>query len=249
MSMGDARFCLRATAAALVIGPGLFFVDNLLHPTELERGNEAEQLAEIAAAADRWQIAHLLGFLGLIGICAAILGIAWVVRPSSPRLGLWAGAAGVVGVLGFAYAFALDGYTWGVLGEVSGRPETDAATIQTAFGEVQESSWSLPYYALAVLGFLGGMLGLCWGLARSGRIGAPAAALLGVGAVAVAVEGMIPDNAYFIASSGLFLLGGIAVARELSRQLDDGDHHRGDQAGDEDDHQVAPTGRHRSSPG
>ena len=217
MSMKDAGLYRRATAVALVVGPGLFFLDNLLHPTELARGNEAEQLAEIAAAADRWQLAHLLGFLGLIGICAAILGLAWIVRRSQPRLGLWAGAAGIVGVLGFAYAFALDGYTWGVLGEVSGRPETDAATIEAAFSEVQESGWSLPYYALAVLGFLGGMLALATGLARGGWVGKPAAVLLGLGALAVAIEGTIPDNAYFIASSGLFLLAGILVAGELGR--------------------------------
>jgi hypothetical protein len=248
MSMDDERRVRRVAAWALVIGPGLFFVDNLIHPKELQRGNEADQLAEIAAAADRWQFAHLLGFLGLIGICAAILALAWLVWRSNPRLGLWAGAAGVVGVLGFAYAFALDGYTWGVLGEVSGRPDTDAATIQTAFGEIQESSWSLPYYALAVLGFLGGLLGLAWGLARAGLASPAAAALLGVGAVAVAIEGMVPDNAYFIASSGLFLLAAIVVARELSSgrsgQLDHGDHHRRDQARDADDHQVSPTGGH-----
>jgi hypothetical protein len=217
MPMEDERRVRRVAAWALVIGPALFFVDNLIHPTELGRGNEAAQLAEIAAAPDRWQVAHLLGFLGLIGICAAILGLAWLVHRTNRRLGFLAGAAGVIGVLGFAYAFALDGYTWGVLGEVSGRPDTDAATIQAAFGEIQESSWSLPYYALAVLGFVGGMFALAWGLARGGFLSTPAAALLGVAALAVAVEGMIPDNAYFIASSALFLVAGTVAARELSR--------------------------------
>jgi hypothetical protein len=219
MPMENERPFRRLTAWALVVGPALFFLDNLIHPREVGRGNEAEQLAEIAAAPDRWQLAHLLGFLGLIGICAAILGLAWLVHRTNRRLGFWAGAAGVVGVLGFAYAFALDGYTWGVLGEVSGRPDTDAATIQAAFGEVQESAWSLPYYALAVLGFVGGMLALAWGLARGAYLSTPAAVLLGVAALAVAVEGMIPDNAYFIASSALFLLAGAVAARELSRAL------------------------------
>jgi hypothetical protein len=77
---------------------------------------------------------------------------------------------------------------------IAARPETDSATIEAAFGEIQESSWSLPYYALAVLGFVGGML---------------------AATVAVAIEGMIPDNAYFIASSALFLVAGIVVAVQL----------------------------------
>jgi len=107
-----------------------------------------------------------------------------------------------------------------VLGEVSGRPESDPATIEAAFGEVQESSWSLPYYALAVLGFVGAMLALCWGLARGGAVSPAAATLLAAGSLAVALEGAIPSNAYFIASAALWLLAGIVVARELMRLPD-----------------------------
>lgn len=220
MCVADARRYRLATATALVIGPALFLLDNLIHPEELARGNEAEQLASIAADAGRWQIAHLIGFAGLLAACAFVLGLAWIVRRTQPSLGLWAGAAGVAGLMGFAFAFALDGYTWGVLGEVSGRPESDPATIEAAFGEVQESSWSLPYYALAVLGFVGAMLALCWGLARGGAVSPPAATLLAAGSLAVALEGAIPSNAYFIASAALWLLAGIVVARELLRVPD-----------------------------
>ena len=220
MRVIDARRYRLATAAALVIGPALFLLDNLIHPEELERGKEAEQLAAIAADPDRWQIAHLIGFLGALAICAAILGLAYVVRRTQPSLGLWAGAAGLVGMMGFAFAFALDGYTWGVLGEVSGRPDSDPATIEAAFGEVQESGWSLPYYALAVIGFVGGMLALSWGLVHGRWVSPAAAALLALGALAVAIEGAIPSNAYFIASSALLLAGGAAVARELWRLPD-----------------------------
>lgn len=213
----DAHRYRLATASALVIGPALFLLDNLIHPKELERGNAAEQLELIAADADRWQLAHLIGFLSLIAIFAAVLGLAHVVRSRSPGLGLWAGAAALVGLLGFAFAFALDGYTWGVLGEVSGRDGIDEASIATAFEEVQESAWLIPYYGLATVGFVGGMLGLAWGLARDRWARPAAAALFGLGAFAVAFEGAVASNAYFIASSALFLIGAAAVARELWR--------------------------------
>jgi hypothetical protein len=51
----DARTYRLGCGAALIAGPALFFVDNLFHPEELTRGNEAEQLAVIAAdpAAER----------------------------------------------------------------------------------------------------------------------------------------------------------------------------------------------------
>src|SRR6185503_2207257 len=61
----------RATAAALVSASVLFLVDNIIHPTEYERGNEARQLAQIGAHADRWQLAHALGFLSILVFTAA----------------------------------------------------------------------------------------------------------------------------------------------------------------------------------
>src|SRR5687767_13025623 len=65
---GRPRLYRRATAAALVAAPLLLVIDNLLHPEELEtgKGNEAEQLAEIAEHVDRWQIAHTFGFFAII---------------------------------------------------------------------------------------------------------------------------------------------------------------------------------------
>jgi hypothetical protein len=219
--MRDARRIALATASGFVLGPALFLFDNLIHPEEFARGNEAEQLAAIAADASRWQIAHLIGFAGLLVICFSILGLAWLIRRTHPSLGLWAAVAGVAGVIGLAFAFAVDGYTWGVLGEVSGRPRANPATIRAAFDEIQESAWAWPYYALAVFGFLGAMLALCWGLADGGWARVPAVALLALGSLAVALEGVIASNAYFIASSVLFLVGGAAVARELLRIPED----------------------------
>ena len=59
--------------------------------------------------------------------------------------------------MGLAAAITIDGYTWGVLGEVSARPDADAATVQRALKDVQESDWSLVYY-LTPLGFILGMI-------------------------------------------------------------------------------------------
>ena len=55
----------RMTALALVAAPAIFLLDNLIHPKEFARDNEARQLAEIAEHYDRWQIAHALGFIAM----------------------------------------------------------------------------------------------------------------------------------------------------------------------------------------
>jgi hypothetical protein len=203
----DARRYRVGCGVALIAGPALFFVDNLIHPEELTRGHEAEQLAVIAADPARWQIAHLLGFVSLLVFAAALLGLAYLVRGGMPTLGLAAGAAGVAGLLGLAFAFALDGFTWGALGEIYDDPGVDAASVERALHEVQESTWALPYYALTAL-WGAAMVALSWGAARAGALRAAPAALLAVATVAVGLEGVVQDNAYFIASSGLLLVAG-----------------------------------------
>lgn len=211
--MSEARYRLW-TAIALITGPALFFVDNLVHPEELGRGNESEQLAAIAESATRWQIAHLIGFVSLILIVGALVGLGRFVARDRPLLALVGVGLGLAGALGLAFAFALDGFTWGTLGELSNRPELDDGTLAFALDEVQTSDWALPYYALT-LAWGAGMVGLAWGAAP--RIGVRAAVLLGAGTILVGLEGAVADNAYFIASSGVFLVGGIDAGVAILR--------------------------------
>jgi hypothetical protein len=209
----------RATAAALVAGPMLFLVDNLLHPKEYPRDHETQQLVKTGEAYTRWQLAHAIGFLGLILFAAAVLGLAFLVRRRRPTLGLVAGALGIAGLLGGAAAFAIDGYTWGVLGEVSTKPGVDQHTLETALHEVQRSGWSLVYY-LPVVFWIGGVAVLAIGASRYAGIPPGAGGLLAIGALMVGIEGGVSNNAYFIASSAVWLAGGIAVAIAIARMSD-----------------------------
>ena len=208
------------TGIALIAGPALFLIDNLVHPEELGRGNEEAQLAAIADSPERWQIAHLIGFISLILIVAALVGLAFYVARDRPRLAIAGGALGIAGALALAFAFALDGFTWGTLGELSTRPELDDATLATALDEVQNSAWTLPYYALTVA-WVAGMVVLAWGAAP--RIGVRAASLLGAGAVLVGLEGVVAENAYFVASSGVLLIGGIDAGVAIIRAVSSDD--------------------------
>jgi hypothetical protein len=210
----------RATAAALVIAPALLLVDNILHPKELERGNEAEQLREIAAHADRWQLAHALGFVAIIVFAAAVLGLAFLVRRRQPRLGLVGGALGIVGLMSLVAAITLDGYTWGVLGEVSGRQGVDLDTTAIALHEVQQSDWSLVYY-VPTLAFIAGFVALGIGTVRQGAVPVWAAALLALGGLLAALETVVISNAYFIIASAVLLAGGAAVATAIARMSDE----------------------------
>jgi len=206
----------RVTAAALVVAPALLLVDNLLHPKEFTRGNEAQQLAEIAEHYERWQAAHALGFVALVIFAAATAGLAVLVARRSFRAGLTGGALGIAGLIALGSVIAIDGYTWGILGEISARPDVDRRTVELTLREVQESDWSLIYYTTPVA-FIVGLIVLAVGAAREHLAPVWAAAILILGVLMTGTETAIVSNAYFIAGAAVLLAGGAAVAWGLVR--------------------------------
>ncbi len=130
-----------------------------------------------------------------------------------------------MGLISFAAVISLDGFTWGVLGEVSGRPGVDPATTQTALHEVQQAEWSLVYY-LPTLAFIVGFVALAIGAARQGAVPGWTGALLALGGLMAALETVVIDNAYFIIASAMLLAGGAATAAAIARMSDE-DYARG----------------------
>jgi hypothetical protein len=216
----DSGLYRRATAAAVVGAPLLFLIANVLHPEEFAPDHEREQLAEIAANYSTWQVAHLLTFGTVVAFAPAVLGLAFLVRRHRPAAGLVAGAFALAGLFGLAFVDALDGYTWAVLGEVSARPDTDPRTIELALHDVQQSTWSVPYYATPLL-WIVGMIALVLNAARQGAIPLGAALLFALGAVLVGAEAEVQDNTYFIVAASVLFAGGAAVAAAVLRLSDD----------------------------
>ena len=209
-----------ATGRALILAPLLFLVDNLLHPEELTRGHELEQVGLIADSYDRWQAAHAIGFVAILAFAPAVLGLAFLVRRRQPTLGLVGGALAIAGLLGLAAVITIDGFAWGVVGELSANPEVGPDGAAAALKELQESGWSYVYY-LAPLGFIVGMLMLAAGAARQGAASTWAAALLALAVLMAGTETAIVSNAYFIAGASVLLAGGVAVALPILRMSDE----------------------------
>ena len=220
LSDGESALYRRGTAAALLGAPLLFLIANVLHPEEFGADHEREQLAEIAGNYTKWQVAHFFTFTSVVVFGAAVLGLAYLVRRRRPGVGLVAGALGLAGLFGLAFVVALDGYSWAILGEVSARPDVDARTVELALHDMQQSSWSIPYYLTPLL-FIVGVAVLAVNAARQGAISLPAGLLLALGVVLVGVEAEVQDNAYFILAASVLFLGGAAVAAEVWRLSDD----------------------------
>ena len=160
------------TGSALILAPLLFLVDNLLHPKELTRGHELEQVGLIADSYDRWQAAHAIGFLAILAFAPAVLGLAFLVRRRQPTLGLVAGALAIAGLLGLAAAITIDGFAWGVAGELATNSPLGPNGAAEVLKDLQGSEWSYPYY-FTTLGFIVGMLMLVVGAARQGAVPTP----------------------------------------------------------------------------
>jgi hypothetical protein len=208
------------TAAALIAAPLLFLVDNLLHPEELTRGNEVEQVVLIADAYARWQAAHVIGFLAILAFAPAVLGLAFLVRRRQPTYGLVAGGLALVGLMGLAAVITIDGFAWGIAGELSANSPLGPNGAAEVLKDLQGSEWSYPYY-LTTLGFVVGMLMLVVGAARQGAVPTPAAAVLALAVLMVGTETVLVSNAYFIAGAAVFLVGGVAVALAILRMSDE----------------------------
>jgi hypothetical protein len=209
-----------ATAAALVVAPFLFLVDNLLHPKELSRGNELDQVLLIADHYTRWQAAHVIGFLAILAFAPAVLGLAFVVRRHRPGYGLVAGALALAGVIGLAAVITIDGFAWGIAGELATTSPLGPQQAQEVLHDLQVSEWALPYY-LTPLGFIVGMVMLAVGIARQGVVPAWAGGLLALAVLLVGTETLIVSNAYFIVGAAVFLVAGVAIALALVRMSDE----------------------------
>jgi hypothetical protein len=216
----QARLYRQGTALALVGATLLFLISNIIHPEEFKRDHEREQLAEIASNYTTWQVAHFLTFGTVVVFSAAVLGLAYLVRRRRPALGLVFGGLALAGLFGLAFIDALDGYTWGILGEVSTRPEADQATLELALNDVQQSSWSIPYYLTPLL-FIVGTASLALYAVRQEAISLGAGLLFTAGVLLVGVEGVVQDNAYFIFAASVLFLGAVAVAAALWRLSDE----------------------------
>lgn len=207
----------RWTAITSVAGPLLFVADNIVHPREFATGHEARQLSEIAGHSDRWQIAHALG-AGTLAIGAMFLVCLYLlVREASPATTAVGLTLALTGVLANAFLLALDGFTWGTLGEVSGRSGVDQPTLQTALGAVQNSGWLTPYHLAAGLIPIGTALTL-YVAYRVRELGPAEIGVYAVSMVFLSLESAIHSNTYFISTALVYLLAGVLIARRVLRK-------------------------------
>ena len=204
----------RITAVAVIAAPVLFLVVNIIHPKEYKRDHEVQQLSTIAAHYSRWQIAHFLTLIAILLFVVVVCGLAWLLYARLDRMALVGGLLGLWGLVCLGGVLALDGFTWGALGQVSTWQGADKHSLALALHAVQKSHWNLPFY-VGGLSWIFGLLILSIGLIRQRLIPAPAGWIFALGIVLTGIEGAIANNTYFIVSAAVLAVGGIGVGVAL----------------------------------
>jgi hypothetical protein len=210
----------RITAAAVIAAPVLFLAVNIMHPKEYTRDHEDQQLKTIADHYTRWQLAHFLTLIAILLFVLVVCGFAWLLYARLDRMALVGGVLGLWGLVCLGGVLALDGFTWGALGQVSTWPNADKESLRLALHAVQQSHWNLAFY-VGGLSWIVGMLILTIGLIRQALIPAAMGWVFALGVVLVGIEGAVQDNAYFIVAAAVLAVGGIGVGLALSH--DDSD--------------------------
>lgn len=204
----------RITSAAVIASTVLFLVVNVMHPKEYTRGHELQQLDTIAGNYTRWQLTHFLTFVAVMLFVFVVVGLALLLAERRPQLAVIGGALGLCGLVAIGGVLALDGFTWGALGQVYTWPSVDQASIAHALHSVQEARWNLPFYA-GSLAWLIGLAVLAVGLVRERVLPAWAGYVFALGAFMVGIEAAIGNNAYFVVAAAVLAVGGVGVGAAL----------------------------------
>ena len=209
----------RITAAAVIAAPVLFLAVNIIHPKEYTRDHEPQQLQTIADHYTRWQFAHFLTLISLLIFVIVVCGFAWLLYARLDRMALVGGLLGLWGLIALGGVLALDGFTWGALGQVTTWPSADRDSLALALHAVQQSHWNLPFY-VGALSWIFGLEILSIGLIRQQLIPAAAGWIFAVGVLLVGIEGAIQSNAYFIIAAAVLAIGGVGVGIGLRNDDD-----------------------------
>lgn len=138
-----------ATGVCLILAPLALLVGVVLHPAEST--DAAEQLAIIAADAERWAVAHYILSGGAVLLAGAVIGLAHLLHERRPGQAIIGGAMGVVGAMGLC-AVAFSEATFGA---ALGR-HADGSVA--AYGEVAASAAFVVILLAALLGPLGAIV-------------------------------------------------------------------------------------------
>lgn len=210
-----------AVGIALLIQPVAGFIEHLLDP---KSGTVvADHIAAIASNPDRRLASILIGLLATVLFVPVALGLAHLVRPGAPRLGLVGGALALIGVVGYSAMHGADI----VFLEMVKHDVSQIPTTQIVEG-FESSTGGASVLALFLIGMLLGTLLLAlalWRTRSAPRLAAGLIILFLVIDAVGAIAGIKPVN--LVAHSMLIVGSGWIGLRVLAMTPEEWGSHGG----------------------
>jgi hypothetical protein len=177
---------------ALLVGPGLIFVANLIQPT-VDFDDSAAVLDTVAANTGRWNMGNALFFFGFLLLIPGAIAAARYFRRQRPGFSL------VATILAPIVPIMITGFvTFGMIDEALADPAADRAEMIALMERAEEVTLFPLLFGLLMVGLLG-MLVLAIGLWRSRATPLWVPALIVVGFVVV---WFAPQDNAFLPSLG-----------------------------------------------
>jgi hypothetical protein len=204
-------------AGVCMIGaPLLLLVGVIVHPES--KSDVAAQLTVIADNMDAWYAAHLIVAMALVLAVPAVLGLMHMLREREVAFGHIGGGLALVGLLATTAIVAIEGFVGWQAGAATG---DDAAAMTALFERVTETTGVvLPVFVMSYA-FTVGMLFLAAGLYRAHAVQSWTAAMLGIGAIVLAVGFGMTEDVVSIVGAAMLLVGFFQVGRMVLTESDE----------------------------
>jgi len=215
--LSDSHHFRKMVAGVCMIGaPLLLLVGVIVHPES--KSNVGEQLAVIAGNLDEWYISHLIVATALVLAVPAVLGLMHMLREREVAFGHIGGALAMLGLLATTAVVAIEGFVGWQAGAASG---ADAAAMTALFERVTETTGIvIPVFVMSY-GFSVGMLFLAAGLYRARAVQSWTAAMLGIGAIVLAVGFGMTEDVVSVIGAAVLLVGFFQVGRMVLTETDE----------------------------
>jgi hypothetical protein len=225
--LSDSHHFRKTIAGVCMIGaPLLLLVGMIFHPES--KTDVADQLAVISGNMDEWYAAHLIVAVSLVLAVPAVLGLMHMLREREVAYGHIGGGLAMLGLLATTAIVAIEGFVGWQAGAATGG---DAAAMTALFERVTETTGIvLPVFVMSY-GFTVGMLFLAAGLYRARAVQSWTAAMLGIGAITVAVGTTMAEDVVAIIGAAVLLVGFFQVGRMVLSESDEDWEHTPEYSG------------------
>jgi hypothetical protein len=215
--LSDSHHFRKTIAGMCMIGaPLLLLVGVIVHPES--KSDVGAQLAVIADNMDAWYAAHLIIAVSLVLAVPAVLGLMHMLREREVAYGHIGGGLALIGLLATTAIVAIDGFVGWQAGAATG---ADAAAMTALFERVTETTGVvLPVFVMSYA-FTLGVLFLAAGLYRARAVQSWTAAMLGIGAIILAVGFGTMEDVVTIVGAAMFLVGFFQVGRMVLTESDE----------------------------